>query len=109
MPLHVLSHPWEVHETDTGPLVKLTHRDLNVRTVSILTDELFELALESDGSNLFVDFEDVRFLATVVPGKLFSLNRRLRESGKRLVLCNLSPPLNELFPAEHWPDGSTPA
>jgi anti-anti-sigma factor len=109
MSLHVLSHPWEVQETDNGPLVKITHRDLDVRTVSILADELFELALESDGSNLYLDFEDVRFLASVVPGKLFALNRHLREAGKRLVLCILNPALKQLFPAEHWPDGSTPA
>jgi anti-anti-sigma factor len=109
MPLHVLSHPWEVQETDTGPLIKITYRDLNVRTVSILADELFELALESDGSHLYLDFEDVQVLASVVPGKLFALNRRLREAGKHLALCNLNPALKQLFPSEHWPNGSTPA
>jgi anti-anti-sigma factor len=109
MSLHVLSHPWEVQETENGSLVKITHRDLDVQTVSNLADELFELALESNGSNLYLDFEDVRFLASVVPGKLFALNRRLRETAKRLVLCNVNPALKQVFPAEHWPDGSTPA
>ncbi len=109
MSLHVLSHPWEVQETDNGPLVKITHRDLNVGTVSILADELFELALESSGSNLYLDFEDVHFLASLVPGKLFALNRHLRGAGKHLVLCNLSPALKQSFPVEHWPNGSTPA
>jgi anti-anti-sigma factor len=101
MSFHLLSHPWEVQETENGTLVEITHRDLDVQTVSILTDELFELAQDSNGSNLYLDFEDVRFLASVVPGKLFALNRRLRETAKHLVLCNLNPALTQLFPAEH--------
>jgi anti-anti-sigma regulatory factor len=79
-----------------------------VGTVAILADELFELALESGRPRLYLDFGAVDVLASIVPGKLLALERRLREVGARLVPCNLNPVLQELFRAEGWPGGPTP-
>jgi len=106
MSLHVLSHPWEVQEVEYGVLVKLTHDDLNVRTVSILADELFELALESDRPKLYLDFAEITILPSLVPGKLVALDRRLGEMGGRVILCNIRPAIQELFEAEGWPEDS---
>jgi anti-anti-sigma factor len=103
MSLHVLSHPWEVQEVEFGVLVKLNPRDLDVRTVSILPDELFELALESDRPKLYLDFTRISVVPSLVPGKLVALDRRLREHGGRIVLCHLRPAVQELFEAEGWP------
>jgi anti-sigma B factor antagonist len=103
MTLHVLSHAWEVQELEDGTSVKLTYRDLDAQTLSILIDELVELALESDLPKLYLDFAQVRVLTSVVLGKLAVLDRRLREVGGRLVLCNLSPALEEIFQAVGWP------
>ena len=107
MSLYVLSHLWEVKDVEDGTSVKLTHRDLDVHTLSILADELAELALESHQPNLYLDFGKVNLLNTVVIGKLFAVDRRLREEGGRLILSNLSPALREVFQAVNWPDEST--
>jgi len=103
MSLHVLSHPWEVKEVEDGTLVTITRRDLDVETASILANELCELALESGPPTLYLDFGQVSFLPSVFAGKLFALERLLRQSGGRLVLCNLHPRLKEFLQAEGWP------
>ena len=108
MSLHLLSHPWEVQTVADGTVVKLSHRDLDVQTLSILTDDLLEIALESDSPTLYLDFAKVKVLNSVVLGKFFALERRLHQAGGRLVLCNLSAVLDEVFKAANWPGYSTP-
>jgi anti-anti-sigma regulatory factor len=100
MPLHVLTHPWEVQDLEHGPLVRITPQDLNVATISILIDELLELVQESGQPNLSLDFTEVNVVPALVVGKLFALERRLEESGGHLVLCNLSPAMKALLQAE---------
>ena len=107
MSLYVLSHLWEVKDVEDGTSVKLSHRDMDVQTLSILADELSELALEGSQPKLYLDFGKVHFLTSVVIGKLFSVDRRLRESGGRLVLFNLEPAVREMFEAVNWPADST--
>jgi anti-anti-sigma regulatory factor len=104
MSLHIVSHPWEVTAVADGTLVNLTPRDLDVETVSILADELCELALESGPPTLYLDFAQVHNLPCVLAGKLCALDRRLREAGGRLVLLNLAPEIPEECEAELEPD-----
>ena len=108
MSLHVLSHPWEVQAVADGTLVRITPRDLNVETVSVLADELFELALESGPPTLYMDLGAVTHLPVVVCGKLLALQRRLHEVGGRLVLKNLNPTPQEEAAAESGPEESAP-
>jgi anti-sigma B factor antagonist len=107
MSLHPFSHPWEVQHVEDGTSVKLSHRDLDVQTLLILPDELFELAQVSGRPRLYLDFGKVNLMTSVALGKLIVLDRRLREAGRRLVLRNLSPALQEVFQAVNWPSDST--
>jgi anti-anti-sigma factor len=107
MSLYTLSHLWEVEDVEDGISVRLTPRDLDVHTLSILADELTELALESGRPNLYLDFGRVNLLTSVVIGKLFAVDRRLREAGGRLVLCRLDPAVRGVFQAMSWPADST--
>ena len=81
MSLYTLSHLWEVEDVEDGIAVRLTPRDLDVETLAILADELTELALESGRPKLYLDFGRVNLLTSVVIGKLFAVDRRLREAG----------------------------
>lgn len=107
MSLYTLSHLWEVEDVEDGIAVRLTHRDLDVQTLSILADELTEIALESGRPTLYLDFGRVNLLTSVVIGKLFAVDRRLREAGGRLVLCNLDSAVRGVFQALSWPIDST--
>jgi anti-anti-sigma regulatory factor len=92
MPMHFVSHPWQVQDVEDGTIVTLTEQDLQDAG---LTDDLCELALESGRPRLYLDLLEVRKLSSTVAGKLFALDRRLREAGGRLVLSNLAPALCE--------------
>jgi len=106
MALHFVTHPWEVQDFEDGILVRYTQRDLDVHTAATLVDELTELALESGRPTLYLDLAEVHFLPSLVVGKLFALDRRLRAMDSRLVLCNLSPTLAEFLQVAGWPDAA---
>jgi anti-anti-sigma factor len=96
MSFHFLSHPWEVQDVEDGILVACTRRDLNAITVPVLVDELYELVLECGRPNLYLDFAQVNYLASIVIGKLLALDTRLHQIGGRLIVCNLDPSVYEL-------------
>jgi anti-anti-sigma regulatory factor len=103
MPLNVLTHPWDVQDLEHGPLVRITHQDLNVATISTLIDELIELVRESGQPNLSLDFAEVNVLPALVVGKLFALESKLQAAGGHLVLCNLTPAIKALLQPESTP------
>jgi anti-anti-sigma regulatory factor len=95
MSMHFVSHPWEVQDVEDGTIVKLTQSDLD----AALTDDLMELVLESGRPNLYLDLLEVRSLSSAIAAKLFALDRRLRDTGGRLILCNLASALHEALQA----------
>ena len=90
MSLHFCTHPWEVTDLEDGTLIVLSQRDLHPETVAVLVDDLHALVLESGRPNLYLDLERVHQLASVVMGKMVSLNSRLKAHGGKLVLCNMA-------------------
>ncbi len=102
MSLHVIAHPWEVHAFRDRVLVKIRPRDLGAETLSVLTDDLVQLAQESGHNSLQLDFQNIPVITSVVVGKLVSLDRRLRTFGVRLQLINLNPVLREVFETVNW-------
>src|ERR1700675_4472755 len=99
MSFHFCSHSWEVRDVHDGTLVKLANRDLDKETVPVLVDELFELVQESGQPNLYLDLSDIRFVPSVVMGKMLSLDTKLRQHGGRLVLMNIDPFIYQTFQA----------
>jgi anti-anti-sigma regulatory factor len=100
MSLQLLSPAWEITNSDTeGVTVALEPEELDSKTVWVLFDELFELAMESLQSTLYVDCDNVRRVARIVFGKLITLDKKLRKSECRLVLCNVEPGLYRAFQA----------
>jgi anti-anti-sigma regulatory factor len=103
MSLHVIAHPWEVEQFRDRVLVKIRPRDLGAETLSVLIDDLVQLAQENGHNKLQLDFQYIQLVTSVVVGKLVSLDRRLRAFGVRLELINLNPVLREVFAAVSWP------
>jgi anti-anti-sigma factor len=104
MSFHFCSHPWEVRDIDDGTLVKLTSRDLEKETIPVLVDDLFELVQESGQPNLYLDLGGIRVMASIVLGKLLSLDLKLRAQGGRLILTDLDPFLYQMFQATRLTD-----
>jgi anti-anti-sigma factor len=62
-----------------------------------LRDELLALYLSAHAQHVVLDFEGVRYLSSAGFRPLLRLNRQVRERGGRLVLCQLSPEIREIF------------
>ncbi len=91
MSFHFYSHAWEVRDMEDGTRVRLSARDLDPESISVLVEDLFELAQESGQPHLYLDFAEIRQVASVVMGKLLALHARLREHGGRVILQSLNP------------------
>ncbi len=108
MSLHVITHPWQVQDHEDGTLVRLTDRDLDATTLAVLSDDLFELVQESGRPSLYLDFGELTSVPGVLVGKLYALDRRLRQAGCRLFLHNIKPGLEELLLSESRSWGDAP-
>jgi anti-anti-sigma factor len=99
MSIHFLSHKWEVTNLDDGIEVTLHQQELDANTIADLVDELVELVRESGQSTLYVDFDNVRVLASIVFGKLITLDARLTKMACKLILCNMDSFIYQTFEA----------
>lgn len=52
---------------------------------------------QNKGSNLVLDFCNVRFLSSAVLGLLIRLSKKVYEGDGRLLLCNINPKIYEVF------------
>ncbi len=89
---HVKAH------TESGVLV-LTIMDKQMAGEELCTairDELLD-AIQHGASKVIVDFHHVEYVASVAFRTLLGLRRRVHETEGRLVLCNLSPLVAEVF------------
>jgi anti-anti-sigma factor len=82
------------------PVVVLSLRpsEINSDTVAEdLRDELLARYLRAGAVHAVLDFQAVRYISSAGFPPLLSLNRKVRERGGRLVLCNLQPEVEEVF------------
>jgi anti-anti-sigma factor len=70
---------------------------LDEETLHGIRDQLFALADEPSPSDLFLDFGNVEFVASMALGLLVGLHKDLLSRGRRLTLINLSPSVHEVF------------
>lgn len=99
MSFHFCTHAWEVRDDDDGTLIVLTDRDLDMATLPVLVDDLFEIVQESGKPNLYLDFSKVQMIVSVVLGKLIAMHEKLREHAGRLVVVGLDPVHYAIFEA----------
>jgi anti-anti-sigma factor len=82
------------------PLVVIRIKEAQVMGDTLaeaLRDEFLMVYLPSGATSVVVDFQAVNYLSSAGFRPLLSLNRQVRERGGRLVLCNLSKEVEEIF------------
>jgi anti-anti-sigma factor len=62
-----------------------------------LRQEFFKAQEQFQLSRIVLDFQQVKYLGSAGFRPLLSLYRRLREQGGSMMLCNLSPEVEEVF------------
>jgi len=97
--------------TDGVLVITITEKELSDYEVcNTLREELGEAVDQSDNNKVVLDFSPVEFVASVVFLPLLSLSGKLNRMGGRIVLCNLSEFIADVFLAtrllinRHSPD-----
>jgi anti-anti-sigma factor len=99
MALQICSDNWQLTSLDQELVVTVKRRELDAQTVSLLVDELSELARTNDNSTVHLDCGNVRRLAGAAFGKIISLAKKLRDRDGDLVLSNVDAGVYQSFRA----------
>jgi anti-anti-sigma factor len=99
MALQLCSDNWQLTSSADEIVVTLKRRELDVQCVSLLVDELSELAHVNENSTVHLDCGNVRRLAGTAFGKFISLAKKLRDRDGDLVLSNVDAGVYQSFRA----------
>src|SRR5262245_59830881 len=82
------------------PVVVLTLTDVQITGDELadeLRDQMLAVAVQSHCQSVVLDFQKVKFLSSSGFRPLLSLHRLLRQQNGKLMLCGLSPEVQEVF------------
>jgi anti-sigma B factor antagonist len=70
---------------------------LDEQNIQNIGEQLFSL-VEQDGlTRLLLNFGNVEYLSSAALGKLITLNKKVKDATGKLILCNISPQIFEVF------------
>ncbi len=88
----------QLSEADGVTVVNfLDHKILDAGNIQELGEELFGLVEEDGVKSLLLDFGNVEFLSSAALNKLIMLDKKVKQHGGQLKLCNLKPEIQEVF------------
>ncbi len=70
---------------------------LDEQNIQIIGEQLFSLVDEDGKKKLLLNFSNVEYLSSAALGKLITLNKKVSSAGGRLILCNISEDILEVF------------
>jgi anti-anti-sigma factor len=73
------------------------HRILDEITVKQIADELYGVADREDCHHLVLDFSSVLGLTSLMLGKLLVLRKKMASKGGRLILCDITPEVEDVL------------
>ena len=88
----------EVEDIGEVTVVNFTDKKiLDEQNIQIIGEQLFSLVDEEGWRKILLNFGNVEFLSSAALGKLIKLKKKLEEVKGRLILCNISPQIYEVF------------
>ena len=85
---------------DIGDITVVNFLDkkiLDDQNIQVIGEQLLKLVEELGRQKILLNFSNVEFLSSAALGKLIVLNRKLNETGGKLVLCNIDRNIYEVF------------
>ena len=79
----------------------LDRKILDEAAIQTLGDDLIALVEKDGRASLVLDFRIVEFMSSAIVSKLLILDRTLKKKSGKLVLCNLTPEIKEVFVITH--------
>lgn len=88
----------EVEDLGDVTVVSFTDRKiLDEANIQIIGEQLFSLVEELGRRKVLLNFGNVEYLSSAALGKLITLNKKLQTANGKLILCNISPTIYEVF------------
>lgn len=88
----------EVEDIGEVTVVNFTDKKiLDEQNIQAIGEQLFRLVDELGRTKLLLNFGNVEYLSSAALGKLITLNRKVSNVSGRLILCNISPQIYEVF------------
>jgi anti-sigma B factor antagonist len=89
---------FEVEERGDVTIVRiLLGKILDERDIQSMGRQLFNLVEVQRASRVLLVFAAVTFLSSCFLGKLYTLEKKVKKIGAKLVLCRISPEMSEVF------------
>jgi anti-sigma B factor antagonist len=89
-----------IKTTEVGGVTVVTfvdHKILEAPSIQELGEELFALVEQDGYRSMLLDFSSVEFLSSAALNKLIILDKKIKDRGGELKLCNLQPEIREVF------------
>src|SRR5947199_8514477 len=88
----------EVEDIGDVTVVNFTDRKiLDEQNIQSIGEQLYGLVDEAGRRKILLNFGNVEYLSSAALAKLITLNKKLQQSGGRLILCNIDPQIREVF------------
>lgn len=85
---------------DAGDVTRVVFLDRIItkeQDIQMIGEELFSLVDEQGKKKIILDFANLEYLATDAFGKLITLQKKVSAADGKLVLCNISKDIYEIF------------
>lgn len=70
---------------------------LDEQNIQKIGEDLFSLVDELGRKKILLNFSNVEYLSSAALGKFITLNKKVQSSGGKLVMCNISDDIYEVF------------
>jgi anti-sigma B factor antagonist len=88
----------EVEDIGDVTVVNFVDRKiLDEQNIQVIGDQLFALVDVKGLRKVLLNFSNVEYLSSAALGKLITMNKKLKEAKGKLILCNISPVIMEVF------------
>lgn len=70
---------------------------LDEQNITKIGEDLFSLVDELGRTKILLNFNNVEYLSSAALGKFITLNKKVNAASGKLILCNISPDIHEVF------------
>jgi anti-sigma B factor antagonist len=70
---------------------------LDEQNIQKIGEDLFSLVDELGRKKILLNFSNVEYLSSAALGKFITLNKKVQASGGKLIMCNISDDIYEVF------------
>ncbi len=88
----------DIEEVNGVTIARFTDKKiLDESNIQIIGNQLFNLVDEDHRQKIILDFTNVEYLSSAAPGKLITMDKKVKAFGGKLRLCSIRSDIKEVF------------